>query len=390
MRKTFKKLGLSLLSMMALGTGLTPVTTTYAQDQDPIRIGANLELSGYGSAYGIPILDNLTLAAEEINEAGGLLGGRMIEIVSYDNTSDKTEATSIATRLAGEDISTVIGPATSDMIFASRPTALQTGLPTMYPVATSDTLTLDEEGSVLDNIFRLAFTFSFQGKAAARFATDNLSATNAVVITDQSNEYSVGLAEPFKAEFEALGGTIVDELSYNGGDQDFMGILTQLTAMDFDIMYIPGFFSEGGIIVRQARESGLMQPILSGHGFASDTLIEIAGANNATDLYITSHFHTTSERPQAQEYVAKFEERFGTKPDTFDALSYDAANLIFQAIEEAGSSDPAAIQEAMENISFEGVTGQFQYDEFHNAVEFAPMLHYVNGEVTEVFEVDGN
>lgn len=390
MKKTMKKLGLALASMMALGTSMMPLQTAFAQDQEPIKIGANLELSGYGSAYGIPILDNLTLAAEEINEAGGLLGGRMIEIVSYDNTSDKTEATSIATRLSGENISTVIGPATSDMIFASRPSAVQSQIPTMYPVGTSDNLTFDDQGTLLDNIFRLAFTYSFQGQAAARFATDELAATNAVVITDQSNDYSVGLAEPFKAEFEALGGTIVEELSYNGGDQDFMGILTSLTAMDFDVMYIPGFFSEGGIIVRQARESGLMQPILSGHGFASDTLIEIAGANNATDLYITSHFHTTSERPQAQEYVQKFEERYGTKPDTFDALSYDAANLIFQAIEEAGSSEPQAIRDAMENIQFEGVTGQFQYDELHNAVEVAPMLHYINGEVSEVFEVDGN
>lgn len=386
-----KKLGLTLLSMATLGTALSPaMTTASAQEEDPIRIGANLELSGYGSAYGIPILDNLTLAAEEINETGGLLGGRMIEIVDYDNTSNKTEATSIATRLGGEDISAVIGPATSDMIYASRPTALETLLPTMYPVGTSDDLTLDEDGNVLDTIFRLAFTYSFQGKAAARFAIDELGASNAAVITDQSNDYSVGLAEPFKAEFAAKGGTIVDELSYNGGEQDFTSILTSLAAMDFDVIYIPGFFSEGGIIVRQAREMGLMQPILSGHGFASDTLLEIAGTQNATELYITSHFHTGSENPGAQEYIATFEERYGSKPDTFDALSYDAAHLIFQAIEEAGSDDPAAIREAMENIQFEGITGAFQYDEFHNAVESAPMLHYVNGEVTEVFEVDGN
>lgn len=386
-----RKIGMTLLSMLTLGTSFSSaMTTANAQDQEPIRIGANLELSGYGSAYGVPIIDNLTLAAEEINEAGGLLGGRMIEIIDYDNTSNKTEATSIATRLAGEDVSAVIGPATSDMIYASRPSAIDSQLPTMYPVGTSDDLTIDDNGDVLSNIFRLAFTYSFQGQAAARFAVDELGATNAAVITDQSNDYSVGLANPFKAEFEALGGTIVDELSYNGGEQDFMGILTSLAAMDFDVLYIPGFFSEGGIIVRQAREMGITQPILSGHGFASDTLIEIAGPQNATELYITSHFHTGSENPGAQEYVAKFEERYGNSPDTFDALSYDAAHLIFQAIEEAGSDDPAAIRDAMEQIQFEGITGAFQYDEYHNAVESAPMLHYIDGEVAEVFEVDGN
>lgn len=385
-----RKLGLTLLAGLILGTSISSGTAAYAQEQEPIRIGANLELSGYGSAYGVPILDNLTLAAEEINEAGGLLDGRMIEIVEYDNTSNKTEATSIATRLAGENVSAVLGPATSDLIFASRPTAIESLLPTLYPVGTSDELTLDENGDVLSNIFRLAFTYSFQGQAAARFALDELGAQNAAVIIDQSNDYSVGLADPFMAEFEALGGTIVDQQSYTGGDQDFMGILTALSASDFDVIYLPGFFTEGGIIVRQARELGIMQPILSGHGLASDTLIDIAGPHNATDLYITSMFHTGSEVPGAQEYIAKFQERYGEAPDTFDALSYDAAHLLFEAIEAAGTDDPAAIRDAMEEIKFDGVTGSFQYDEYHNAVDVAPMLHYVNGEVAEIYEVEGN
>lgn len=385
-----RKLGLTLLAGLILGTSISSGTAAYAQEQEPIRIGANLELSGYGSAYGVPILDNLTLAAEEINEAGGLLDGRMIEIIEYDNTSNKTEATSIATRLAGENVSAVLGPATSDLIFASRPTAIESLLPTLYPVGTSDELTLDENGDVLSNIFRLAFTYSFQGQAAARFALDELGAQNAAVIIDQSNDYSVGLADPFMAEFEALGGTIVDQQSYTGGDQDFMGILTALSASDFDVIYLPGFFTEGGIIVRQARELGIMQPILSGHGLASDTLIDIAGPHNATDLYITSMFHTGSEVPGAQEYIAKFQERYGEAPDTFDALSYDAAHLLFEAIEAAGTDDPAAIRDAMEEIKFDGVTGSFQYDEYHNAVDVAPMLHYVNGEVAEIYEVEGN
>lgn len=385
-----RKLGLTLLAGLTLGASISSGTAAYAQEQEPIRIGANLELSGYGSAYGVPILDNLTLAAEEINEAGGLLDGRMIEIVEYDNTSNKTEATSIATRLAGENVSAVLGPATSDLIFASRPTAIESLLPTLYPVGTSDELTLDENGDVLSNIFRLAFTYSFQGQAAARFALDELGAQNAAVIIDQSNDYSVGLADPFMAEFEALGGTIVDQQSYTGGDQDFMGILTALSASDFDVIYLPGFFTEGGIIVRQARELGIMQPILSGHGLASDTLIDIAGPHNATDLYITSMFHTGSEVPGAQEYIAKFQERYGEAPDTFDALSYDAAHLLFEAIEAAGTDDPAAIRDAMEEIKFDGVTGSFQYDEYHNAVDVAPMLHYVNGEVAEIYEVEGN
>lgn len=388
---TIRKFAYGFLATLTLGTQLLGgAAVVHAQTNDPIRIGANLELSGYGSAYGLPILDNLRMAADEINEAGGLLDGRLIEIVEYDNTSNKTEASAIATRLAGEDIATIIGPATSDMIFASRPTAIESQIPTFYPVGTADELTLDDNGAVLENIFRLAFTYSFQGKAAARFATEHLGATKAVAIIDQANDYSVGLGEPFMAEFEALGGTIIDQQFYNSGDQDFMGILTALQAQDFDVIYLPGFFTEGGSIIRQARELGITQPILSGHGLASDTLIEIAGAHNINDLYITSMFHTGSEVTGAQDYIARFTERYGDSPDTFDALSYDAAHLIFAAIEAAGSDDPEAIRLALETIEYQGVTGNFKYDEFHSAVNKAPMLQYQNGEVIDVFEVDGN
>ena len=388
---TIRKFAYGLLATMTLGTQLLGgAAVVHAQTDDPIRIGANLELSGYGSAYGLPILDNLRMAADEINDAGGLLGGRPIEIVEYDNTSNKTEASAIATRLAGEDIATIIGPASSDMIFASRPTAIESQIPTLYPVGTADELTLDDNGAVLDNIFRLAFTYSFQGKAAARFATEHLGATKAVAIIDQSNDYSVGLGEPFMAEFEALGGTIIDQQFYNSGDQDFMGILTALQAQDFDVIYLPGFFTEGGSIIRQARELGITQPILSGHGLASDTLIEIAGAHNINDLYITSMFHTGSEVAGAQDYIARVTARYGNSPDTFDALSYDAAHLIFAAIEAAGSDEPEAIRLALETIEYQGVTGNFKYDEFHSAVNKAPMLQYQNGEVIDVFEVDGN
>ena len=148
--------------------------------------------------------------------------------------------------------------------------------------------------------------------------------------------------------------------------------------------------TEGGTIIRQARELGITQPILSGHGLASDTLIEIAGAANISNLYITSMFHTGSDNPLAQTYIENFTARYGVAPDTFDALSYDAAHLIFTAIEAAGSDDPEAIRQALETVSYEGVTGFFEYDEFHGAVNTAPMLQYENGEVIKTFEVEGN
>ena len=170
-----------------------------------------------------------------------------------------------------------------------------------------------------------------------------------------------------------------------------MAILTSLSVLEFDVIYLPAFYTEGGIITKQARELGVTQPILSGHGFASDTFVELAGATNATDVYYTSHFHTGSEEPAVQDFIANYEAKFGKKPDTFGALGYDAANLLFQAIEDAGSTDRDAIRDAIENVEqFDGITGSFSFDDFHNAVKTAPMLHMVDGEIVEVFEVDGS
>lgn len=212
-----------------------------------------------------------------------------------------------------------------------------------------------------------------------------------MVLVDQPNDYSVGLAEPFKNEFESLGGEIVAEESFNGGDSDFMSLLTSLMVTEFDVIYLPDFYTEGGLITKQAREAGITQPILSGHGFASNKLVELAEAQNATDVYYTSHFYTGSEDEKVQSFIKAYEAKYNKTPDTFSALGYDAAKLLFEAIERAGSTERQEIRDAIESLEkFDGITGSFSFDEYHNAVKKAPMLHMVNGEIVQVFEVDGN
>lgn len=388
-----KKMGVTLLAGLALATGVGSMSqVVLAQNEkETIKVGANFELTGYSASYGVALAEALELAVEEVNAAGGLLDGQMVEVISMDNKSDKTETASVVTRMIEEDAVAIIGPGATDVAMVQSPIIEEAGIPTILPAATADHLTMDSEGNVLDYLFRLAFTYTYQANAAARFSMDHLGATKAVVLVDQSNDYSVGQAEPFIAEFEKLGGEVVAEESYTGGETDFMAILTSLSVLEFDVIYLPAFYTEGGIITKQARELGVTQPILSGHGFASDTFVELAGATNATDVYYTSHFHTGSEEPAVQDFIANYEAKFGKKPDTFGALGYDAANLLFQAIEDAGSTDRDAIRDAIENVEqFDGITGSFSFDDFHNAVKTAPMLHMVDGEIVEVFEVDGS
>lgn len=387
----FKKLGLTLLTATTLFAQTASLSVFAQDDNEPVKIGANMETSGYSASYGQAMLDAIELAAEEVNADGGLLGGRQVEVVHYDNKSDKTETASVATRLVEEGVAALIGPGATDLVLAQNPVAQQSEVSAVIPAATADDLTLDADGNVMEWVFRLAFSYTYQANAAARFATDELRAQKAVVLVDQSNDYSVGQAEPFKAEWEALGNEVVLEESYTGGDTDFSAVLTTLLATDFDVIYLPAFYTEGGLITKQAREMGITQPILSGHGFASDAYVELAGAENATDVYYTSNFYTGTEEPAGKEFVEAYEAKYGKKPDTFGALGYDGAKLLFQAIEDAGSTDPAAVRDAIENMeSFTGgVTGEFYIDEDHNAVKLAPMLHLVNGEVINIYEVDG-
>lgn len=387
----FKKLGLTLLTATTLFAQTASLSVFAQDDNEPVKIGANMETSGYSASYGQAMLDAIELAAEEVNADGGLLGGRQVEVVHYDNKSDKTETASVATRLVEEGVAALIGPGATDLVLAQNPVAQQSEVSAVIPAATADDLTLDADGNVMEWVFRLAFSYTYQANAAARFATDELGAQKAVVLVDQSNDYSVGQAEPFKAEWEALGNEVVLEESYTGGDTDFSAVLTTLLATDFDVIYLPAFYTEGGLITKQAREMGITQPILSGHGFASDAYVELAGAENATDVYYTSNFYTGTEEPAGKEFVEAYEAKYGKKPDTFGALGYDGAKLLFQAIEDAGSTDPAAVRDAIENMeSFTGgVTGEFYIDEDHNAVKPAPMLHLVNGEVINIYEVDG-
>lgn len=387
-----RKFGVKFLTGLALLTSVAPAMAVNAQEEkEPILVGANYELSGYSASYGVALFEALQLAVEQVNEQGGLLDGRPVELVYADNQSDKTETVSVATKLIEDGVVAILGPGATDVAMVQTQVIEEAGVPTLIPAATADHLTVNDDGEVYNYLFRLAFTYTYQANAAARFAQDHFGATKAVVLVDQANDYSVGQAGPFVTEFERLGGEIVRQESYTGGETDFMGILTTLLAEDFDVIYLPAFYTEGGLITKQAREMGITQPILSGHGFASDTLVELAGPENATDLYYTSHFHTGSEDPSVKEFIAAYEEKFGKRPDTFGALGYDAANLLFQAIEEAGSTDREAIRDAIENVEqFEGITGAFSFDAFHNAVKTAPMLHMVNGEIVDVYEVDGS
>lgn len=383
---SMKKIALSLLASTALAGAFAQPATVSAQDT--IKIGANYELSGEAASYGQQMVDGLNLAIEQINADGGLLDGQQVEAVVYDNLSDTTETASIAQRLISEDVVGIVGPALTGTSNAQKTITNAEGVPTVSPSASDDSYTLDDAGDVLEYIFRVCFYNSYQANVGAKFAAENLGTSKAAMIIDTASDYSTGLAATFAEEFTNRGGEIVTEQNFTAGETDFSAILTTILSSDIDVIYIPSYYTEAGLIIKQAREMGIETPIVGADGMSSEVLVELAGAENATNIHYSDHFSAVSEEEIVQEFMADFEEKYGTDASTFNALGYDAAMLLMDAIERADSTDRDAITEQLASTTdYEGVTGTFSMDEFHNPVKSAVMISLENGEIANAENV---
>ncbi|MFM2488149.1 ABC transporter substrate-binding protein [Enterococcus avium] len=351
-----------------------------------IKIGGNFELSGAVAAYGEAENEGVKLAVEEINKDGGI-DGKKIEYVSKDNKSDNNEAASVAANLTTKDeVVAIVGPATSGATKATLPNLTKAKTPAVTPSGTDDAITV-QKGKVQDYIFRSCFQDSFQGIVLAKYADENLKADKAVILGDNSSDYASGLKKAFKETYK---GEIVAEENFTAGDKDFQAMLTKIKDKDFNVIYIPGYYTEAGLIIKQAREMGIEQPIIGADGFGDEKLIETAGASNVKNVYYTGHFSTKAPATDKVEpFVAAFEKKYGKQPSSFNALAYDSVYMIKQAIEDEGKATPEAINKGLANLKdFEGVTGKITMDKEHNPVKSAVVLGLTDGKETSAETVN--
>ena len=351
-------------------------------DGEVIHIGANLELSGEVATYGQSISEGIDLAVEEINESGGI-NGMQIEVTKVDNKSDAAEATNGAIKLTSQDqVTAIIGAATSGNTLAQAEIANDTETILLSPSATAPNVTVNEDGSLNEYVFRTSYIDPFQGTVAANFALEELGVTKAAIYADNASDYAKGLGEAFKETFEAGGGEIVAEEAYVAKDTDFRSTLTRINSADPEFVFIPGYYEEVGLIVQQARDMGIDVPLMGADGWDSPTLLELAGAEALNNTFITNHYSSEDPDETIQNFVTKFGEKYdGSSPNAFHALGYDAVYLLKDAIERAGSIEPAAIKEALEATEeLSLVSGVITIDENHNPIKSATILEYVDGE----------
>lgn len=351
-----------------------------SSSSEVIKIGANLELSGGVASYGSSIGDGAVLAIEEINAAGGI-DGRLLELIKVDNKSENSEATTAAIRLAEQEkVVAMLAPATSGNSVATVQIANQYKVPIVTGSGTAPNVTVNEDGSVNEYAFRTCFIDPFQGTVAANFAADELDVKNVAIFADNASDYAKGLAASFKETITGKGGNVVAEEAYVAKDTDFRSTLTRIKAANPDFIFIPGYYEEVGLIVKQARELGIDVPLMGADGWDSPTLVDLGGADALNNTYIINHY--SSEDPDAtiQEFVEAFKGKYNQAPNAFHALGYDSIYFIKDAIERADEVTGEAIQKALASTKdLSLITGTFTVDENHNPVKSATVLEFVDG-----------
>jgi branched-chain amino acid transport system substrate-binding protein len=373
-----------VLTALVLGTvlaGLAAGCGGGEKKADTIKVGANLEMTGGSASYGISSKNAIELAFKEINEKGGI-NGKQLELVVADNKSEAAEATNAMQKLVSQDnVVAVIGPNLSSSVIAASAINNSAKVLDIAPMATNPYVTVDQaSGKTKDFNYRTCFIDPFQGTVMAKFATAELGVGNAAILIDNSSDYAKGLAQFFKENFVKEGGAVTAEESYLQKDTDFKATLTKIKATNPDFLYVPGYYQEVGLIVKQARELGMNMPIAGGDGWDSAKMPEIAGAAALNNTYFSSLYSPDDSSDINRNFVAAYEKAYGQKPDVFAALSYDSALLVAEAIKNAGSTEPAKISEAMAKINgFSGVSGSVTFDDKHNPVKSAVILEYKDG-----------
>lgn len=378
-----------LLSVLAAGAVFMGALTgcgggSKGADGDTIKVGGVLEMTGGSASFGISSKNGIDLALKKINEKG-VLGGKKLSLVVADTKSEASEATNAMQKVISQDkVVAVIGPNQSSAVIAAGAINNGSKVVDITPMGTNPDVTVDPKTKkVKPYSFRTCFIDPFQGTVMASFASNELKVKKAAIYIDNTSDYAKGLAQFFKENFIKNGGQVVIEEAYLQKDTDFKSTLTKIKAAQPDFIYIPGYYQEVGLIVKQAREMGINVPMAGGDGWDSAKLPEIAGKAALENTFFSSLYSPDDTSDLNKEFVAEYKKAYNTNPDVFAALAYDSTLLVAKAIEDAGSADPAKIAEAMAKIKgFKGVSGEVTFNEEHNPIKSAVIIEHKDGKQT--------
>lgn len=367
-----------LVAVAMMATLIAGCGGTKTESKD-IKIGANFELTGGVANFGKQTLNGINLAFKQTNAAGGVLG-KQLTLVTADNKSEPSEATNSITKLITQDkVVAVLGPVASSNVLATLQVAQDNKIPVVTATATNPKVTVDN-GKTRAYAFRSCFIDPFQGKVMSDFAVKSLKVKNAAIFIDNSSDYSKGLAEVFEKEFGAAGGKIVAKEAFLQKDKDFKATLTKIKAANPEVIFLPAYYEEVGLIVKQARELGINIPIIGTDGFDDPKLVEIAGAAALNNTFFSNHYSAQDTDPEIQKFVAAYKQEYGQEPSALAALGYDAGLMLIDAIKRANSTEPQKIRDALEQTKNLRVsTGIITLNATHDPVKSAVVIEMKDG-----------
>jgi branched-chain amino acid transport system substrate-binding protein len=376
MRKPFLYIALMMAALMTVSCGKK-------RDDSIVLIGEVGSLTGAEGTFGMSNHEGLIMAVEEINAAGGVTG-KQIRVITMDDQGKPEEAVLAVTKLLTRDkVHAIIGEVASSRSLAIAPLCQKYKIPMVSASSTNPKVT-----QIGNYIFRVCFIDPFQGGVMANFAMDTLHAKSAAVFRDQKSDYSMGLADAFVKRFKEKGGVIAGDESFVSGDIDFKSQLTAIRDKKPDVIFVPGYYMEVGLIAKQARSLGIQQTLLGGDGWTSGKVLEIGGAA-LNGCYFSTHYAVDSTDPKVVEFLAKYKKRWGHDPDSLAALGYDAGYLFAAAVKRAKSLDGNDIREALATTkAFPGVTGNITINTDRDAVKSAVVLKIAGQKISYLTTVN--
>lgn len=355
------------------GTASVGETGSPTEDADSgdfdgtISIAGIAPLTGSLASWGEGAINAYNLAIKEVNADGGVkIDGKSYKLESAvfaDDKSDATEATSAYNNCASYDISAVIGSCASSCTLSFVKTAQKNGMLVITPYSTNATIC-----KTGDYIFRECFSDANQGPTLAKMATEEFKATNIAVVAAEDSDYCAGLAEAMEGALDEMDGVTYEHYGCVTTDTDYTAQVSKAIEQGAEVIIYPNNYDTVPNFVQQARDAGFDGPILGGDAWDGT---DVTGYEDKFDnCYYLAHLDLSADTEAVKSYVSAYKAEYGDSGlNAVSSLYYDSIKMLVQAMEEAGSYDPADIKDALLNITYESMGGTITYDENGDAVK---------------------
>ena len=336
------------------------------KQQDTIKVGLIVELTGDMPGVGASSKNAAQLAVNEQNSVGGIsIGGKpyQIELVVEDNASKAEQSVAAVNKLITQDnVLAIVGPNASLGAIPAAEIAEYNKTLLITPWSTNPKTTLDTTtGKSKDYVFRACYTDPFEGRVLARFVLEKLKAKKVAVLYDVASEAPKSQADLFRLTFEELGGKTVAFETYTTGDRDFSAQLTKIKSANPDVIFLPAYYNDVGLIAQQAHRAGIKQPLVGSDAWSSPELIKLSNGTVEGD-YFANHYASDIATPTAKKFIDAYAKQYGTIPDDVAALTYDSMGLLFEAIKKSPSLDRKVVRDSLATLAnYPGVTGNIQF-----------------------------